>query len=395
MLPNFAMTDYASQGKTRPDNVVDLTNCTSHQSYYTALSRSASAAGTIIVQSFSPGPITGGASGWLRQEYCELELLDDITKLAYQSMLPAQINGETRNVQIHQYRAWRGQDYMPKNIHKAIAWSLQAPYKQLPLEKQSQWKFVEKKSNKNSVFVRSQESVVPLQAAVGSVAIRGIKRKAEVNDCKNIGKAKKFKPNGADSSTTSSGPVGFVWDHVNWSCAYDSLFTIIYYIWSTNPHKWNRYLRALNPNAALLASSFQKMYNGKCMGEHARDLVRAQLHEYHSLNLPYGHRGTAWASLCREMLASSHGTQVWVNCTMCSAPMTSTAHEHMYTFECIDYNSQTISDLVQSGMKRHCTGSSCMACGKQMEKYLGFVKAPIIISVLVDPGHRVSVDKYV
>ena len=78
-----------------------------------------------------------------------------------------------------------------------------------------------------------------------------------------------------------------------------------------------------------------------------------------------------------------------------TAPMTSTAHEHMYTFECIDYNSQTISDLVQSGMKRHCTGSSCMACGKQMEKYLGFVKAPIIISVLVDPGHRVSVDKYV
>ena len=103
MLPNFAMTDYASQGKTRPDNVVDLTNCTSHQSYYTALSRSASAAGTIIVQSFSPGPIMGGASGWLRQEYRELELLDDITKLAYQSMLPAQINGETRNVQMHQY----------------------------------------------------------------------------------------------------------------------------------------------------------------------------------------------------------------------------------------------------------------------------------------------------
>ena len=49
------MTD-ASQGKTTPNNVVDLTNCTSHQLYYTALSRSASAAGTVIVQSFSPGP---------------------------------------------------------------------------------------------------------------------------------------------------------------------------------------------------------------------------------------------------------------------------------------------------------------------------------------------------
>jgi hypothetical protein len=80
ILPNFSMTDYASQGKTRPDNVVELSHCRSHQSYYTALSRSATAAGTVIVQSFSPSPIVGGASGWLRQEFRELEILDEITK---------------------------------------------------------------------------------------------------------------------------------------------------------------------------------------------------------------------------------------------------------------------------------------------------------------------------
>ena len=38
VLPNFAMTDFASQGKTRPENPVDLNNCRSHQAYYTALS---------------------------------------------------------------------------------------------------------------------------------------------------------------------------------------------------------------------------------------------------------------------------------------------------------------------------------------------------------------------
>ena len=38
ILPNFAMTDFASQGKTRPYNPVDLNNCRSHQAYYTALS---------------------------------------------------------------------------------------------------------------------------------------------------------------------------------------------------------------------------------------------------------------------------------------------------------------------------------------------------------------------
>ncbi|PBK87472.1 hypothetical protein ARMGADRAFT_855659, partial [Armillaria gallica] len=70
VLPNFAMTDYASQGKTRPFNVVDLHKCKTHQSLYTCLSRSASAAGTIILQGLSEGlksKITKGASGALRQ----------------------------------------------------------------------------------------------------------------------------------------------------------------------------------------------------------------------------------------------------------------------------------------------------------------------------------------
>ena len=50
VLPNFAMTAHAAQGKTRPFNVVYLNSCRDHMAYYTALSRSASAAGTIIIQ---------------------------------------------------------------------------------------------------------------------------------------------------------------------------------------------------------------------------------------------------------------------------------------------------------------------------------------------------------
>jgi len=41
-------------------NFVDLNNCYSHQSYYTALSHSTSAAGTIILQGFDTKKITGG-----------------------------------------------------------------------------------------------------------------------------------------------------------------------------------------------------------------------------------------------------------------------------------------------------------------------------------------------
>src|SRR5215471_17481586 len=99
VLPNFGMTDYASQGKTRPNNPVDLQNCSSHQSMYTCLSRSSTAAGTIIVQGFHASKITGGCTGYLRQEFRELELLDEITKMKYEGTIPelAKINGHRRN----------------------------------------------------------------------------------------------------------------------------------------------------------------------------------------------------------------------------------------------------------------------------------------------------------
>jgi hypothetical protein len=114
VLPNFSMTDYGSQGRTRPDNPVDLSNCKNHQAYYTCLSRSASAAGTIIIQGFDTKKITGGASGYFRQEFRELELLDEITKLQYENKLPNYIYGTQRNVLIQQFQKWKGIAYSPK-----------------------------------------------------------------------------------------------------------------------------------------------------------------------------------------------------------------------------------------------------------------------------------------
>ncbi|KAF8580220.1 hypothetical protein K439DRAFT_1245723, partial [Ramaria rubella] len=96
-------TDYGCQGGTRPNNVIDLGGCLTHQSYYTCLSRSASASGTVILQNFEPNKIMRGASGlgfcmgWLRQEFRELEILDEITKLRYEGNLPSDIIGDRRN----------------------------------------------------------------------------------------------------------------------------------------------------------------------------------------------------------------------------------------------------------------------------------------------------------
>ena len=85
ILPNFAMTDYGSQGRTRPFNVVDLRSCLSHLSIYTALSRSSSLSGTLLLSDFDDNKITGGLSGDLLAEFRQLEILAAATQEAFNS----------------------------------------------------------------------------------------------------------------------------------------------------------------------------------------------------------------------------------------------------------------------------------------------------------------------
>src|SRR6267154_6428125 len=188
MLHNFFKIDYTSQGKIRPKNPVDLRNCRSHQSYYTCLSRSATASGTVIVQSFSPHLITCGASGYLRQEFRELELFDEITKLRYEGQLPDHIQGNFRNPLIRSYQNWKGTNYVPDLTHPALKWSAKDPLPLLPVVTDAPWQIIEKKQakkNKKKTGDAEVEDDAPevqsgFVAAKGSVPVNsGKKRKVE------------------------------------------------------------------------------------------------------------------------------------------------------------------------------------------------------------------------
>ena len=127
VLVNFSMTDFGSQRKTHPNNPVDLNNLLTHQSYYTALSRSATAQDIVILQGFDPHKIIGYVSGALHQEFCELELLDEITALNYNKKLHTTIVGKSWGILIKAFRKWKSENYIPKNAHKAICWSKHDP----------------------------------------------------------------------------------------------------------------------------------------------------------------------------------------------------------------------------------------------------------------------------
>src|SRR6267154_546743 len=185
VLPNFSMTDYTSQGKTRPQNPVDLSNCRSHQSYYTCLSRSATASGTVIVQSFSPRLITCGASGYLRQEFRELELLNEITKLRYEGQLPDHIQGNFRNPLIRAYQTWKGTHNVPDLTRPALKWSAKDPLPLLLVVTDASWQGIDKKQankkKKKTGDTEGEDDASEVQsgfvAAKGNVPVNSSKKR--------------------------------------------------------------------------------------------------------------------------------------------------------------------------------------------------------------------------
>jgi hypothetical protein len=276
ILPNFAMTDFASQGKTRPNNPVDLNNCRSHQAYYTALSRSSTAKGTVILQGFHPKKITGRASGALRQEFRDLELLDEITKLRYLDMLPSSVNGDRRNELIHTFRQHKGPNYVPNTVHSSIKWSITDPMLD-PIVDNLSWNIVTQKSTPSSL------SNLEISHSIPSTPLKGKKRKEITSEIEP--KAKIFKMssktnrNGDDTSidTQSLTPIGTSW-HQN-SCAYDAVLCIMHSIWSSNKHLYTDIFKQLNDILGNLASSFIEHASGAKTLESARDDTRRYLHQ--------------------------------------------------------------------------------------------------------------------
>src|SRR6202046_5333502 len=172
VVPNFSMTEYASQDKTRPFNPVDLSNHRNHQSYCTCLSRSATVAGTIIVQSFSPQMITFGATGYFREVFCELEILDEITKMRYKDTFPAKVRDSVKNSLIQSFQKWKWTTYMPPSTHKALKWTARDPLPLLSAVTDAPWQMISK-DKKNKVVKddakEAQASLCQLKAVFLSI----------------------------------------------------------------------------------------------------------------------------------------------------------------------------------------------------------------------------------
>ncbi|KAJ7740537.1 hypothetical protein B0H16DRAFT_1324298 [Mycena metata] len=290
VLPNFSMTDYASQGKSRNPNVVHLNNCKDHKAYYVALSRGNEAAHTVIVQGFDEKRITSGMSGFLRQEFRELEMLDEITKLRWKNKLPRSVTGVYRGQLLASYKKWAGDAYQdPAHFHPSIRFRQGAA------------------PSSTSRPAKKQKTQVPqcvvsaVPAAPATLANMGTHSTVQYHTI-NTHSVQSSRDNGVRHLAVQyAGPTGLIWDNTNYSCSYDALFTPLASIWHDNPQQWTAILS--NCSALFRLWALTKL---QCPHppETARDIVRRALFYQQPSNFPTGPRNVTLDKLFMAMTDS-------------------------------------------------------------------------------------------
>jgi hypothetical protein len=370
---NFSMTDYASQGKTRSFNVVDLHNLRTHQAYYTAISRSSSADGTLILQGFDPSKITGKISGALRQEFRELELLDDITEKHYCGKTLLLLGDHTRNSLIKAYRETRGVQYVPALTHKAIHWNKNDPLMEGEIH-DIKW-HIAKDFKKNDNDANQLSDNIQHKRKHNSIRTpekpHGSSKKLESPPHK-INRVSVTNNN--NTQYHNSVPLGFIWS--NNSCAYDSVLTILYYIWvSDNTGLKERFSDMNNILGQILQQNFQSIDNNQQF-ERFRDTFRKSLEEIDSRNHSFG-RMAAVHSLLEHLLTTERVTsRVYYRC---SNEHTEIVHDDFSGFlnsGTLRYNS--IQQWIDSPNWR--SNRRCRSCNNTYTQTVSYIDLPKIIA---------------
>ncbi len=304
ILHNFAMTDYSSQGKTRPFNPVDLNNCRSHQSYYTALSRTATTEGTLILPSLQ-GPknspvdaskIQGGCSGYLRQEFRELETLDDITAQVYDGSIPVTVQGDTRYTLIESFREHMGPWYVPARMDKALMWSEVEPFESVDATVDvSEWPktLITHKpkvcGNKTPVAIGASVPVTskrvftpmkPSEKRKGRTSETFDLKQSNVDKCITVRKPESdsgYTPVQSHPVAHPYRPAGCRWS--NNSCTFDATIFVLFNVWHAAPPEYKDALANFdNLWIRVMITSFKKFVDGLYTLEEVRDYLRRGLH---------------------------------------------------------------------------------------------------------------------
>ncbi|KAJ7865206.1 hypothetical protein B0H13DRAFT_1637199 [Mycena leptocephala] len=293
VLPNFSMTDYCSNPTKNP-NLVHLNYGKNHRSYYIALSRGNEAEHTVIVQGFDETKITRGIKGYLRQEFRELELLDEITTLRVKKLLPPQVSGMYRNQLLRTYTLWKKSRKEPLHFHPKLRYDPKVDSLVTEHIAYMDWHpTIEEEIKKGKRKPTTDLDERPAKRS------RKDKPTQRTVDPKTLAKP-------ASHNSNALSPIGLIWDSEHWSCGYDALFMPMTHLLRSHPEKWTNILNSFSSLMGLWANC---MKDGSATPEIPRNNVRAILNAHDPIKFPTGPVGLRLDDLLTAVSnTASYGT---------------------------------------------------------------------------------------
>ncbi|KZV60501.1 hypothetical protein PENSPDRAFT_593982, partial [Peniophora sp. CONT] len=189
----------------------------------------------------------GLLSGHLKQEFRELELLNEITRLRWEGKLDAGVGGNTRSTLLKSYISVYGRKKCPDMVHTALSWG-QPDEEGLVIDYDDDPDFIWKNVDKNA---------------------SGAKKDRDLNSTDNTQKEKKSMEQKHKHDDLETGPHNkldvippaakkrktrtrtqmmrdSIWNQQTQTCAYDSILAILSNVYFHNAHNWHESMGNMN-----------------------------------------------------------------------------------------------------------------------------------------------------
>ncbi len=213
--------------------------------------------------------ITKGASGALRQEFCELELLDEITALRFNSELRSDISGFTRNDILLGYRKYRGMSYIPTKLHTALKWNCHNPW----LDPEVQ------------VHVDILDYSADVVSTKASTTPQSCKRVRTADKTETLHDAKRQKSTSVSSHDISLQPPGLIWSRTTAVRTILCLQSYITFGWLIPPLGMWSFAPSMKNGWVLSVGLFSQCNNGTMTLENMRDDFAKKIHDHNPQNM--------------------------------------------------------------------------------------------------------------
>ena len=261
--------------------------------------------------------------GDLRQEFRELELLDDITKHRYNGNCSTKVTGITRGELVHSFRQWKGETYVPNSMHKDLQWTDCKPFPIEEVDANLPWEIIPdnktgiKPIKKAPVDIFPASYYVPAKGSQKLPAMSqdtGLKlnkrvlmqENTDVGTQERQSKKAKFSNNNRDIQVSQF--KGFPWN--NHSCAYDALLTILLAVYTECEETWHNDIPDNNTVLEYIGDMFRQ-----CLGSNAvhtlrngKDIIRGHIGQQDPALGFTGSEGIDLYALCQKLLATSTNT---------------------------------------------------------------------------------------